>query len=206
LKEVCGTANLPVNTLMWSSGGMERLNTDAPALIEALQERTSLSGARVLLLGAGAVGAGVLRAMLDVGADVSVCNRTHERALELVYRIGGSAIIPQALHHQNRFDIVVNATSAHFAPSFPRSLSILPLKEWGVCVAAEFALDTTPFLNGAEKFGVRTVRGEELWVRQAAKQVHWWCGIDEGQLFIKLMEITSEARDFHQFMASFRSC
>jgi shikimate 5-dehydrogenase len=88
----------------------------------------------------------------------------------------------------NRFDIVVNATSAHFSSSFPQSFSTLPLQEWGVHVAAEFALNTTPFLDIAVKSGVMTVGGEELWARQAAKQFHWWCGIDENRALLYLRE------------------
>lgn len=188
LKEIFGAEAFPVNTLKWSAGIMSRTNTDAPALVDALQEHTTLSGARVLLLGAGGVGAAVLQALLDIGADVSVCNRTHERALALTRRVGGTTVEPQGLHKQHRFDVVVNATSAHLASSFPQSLSALPFQEWGVCVAAEFALESTPFLNVASKVGIKTVRGDELWARQAAKQFHWWCDIEESRVLRYLRE------------------
>jgi|AMWB02.1.fsa_nt_gi shikimate dehydrogenase len=193
LKEICGSESFPVNTLKWSAGTMTRTNTDAPALVDALQEHTPLSGARVLLLGAGGVGASVLHALRTLGADVSVYNRTHERALALTKRIGGTTVDSGVLHHMNRFDIVVNATSAHFSSSFPQSFSTLPLQKWGVHVAAEFALNTTPFLDIAAKSGVMTVGGEELWARQAAKQFHWWCGIDEDRALLYLREQLQKA-------------
>jgi shikimate dehydrogenase len=189
LKEVCGAEAAPVNTLKWSAGTMVRTNTDAPALIDALQERTSLSGAKVLLMGAGGVGAAVLPALLESGADVSVYNRTRGRALVLTEGVGGTTVDAEGLHHQSRYDIVVNTTSAHFSPVFPQAFLRLPLQKWGVRVAAEFALPRTPFLSMAAQAGVTTISGEELWVRQAAKQFHWWCGIDEGEVLLHLQRL-----------------
>ena len=189
LKMVCGTENSPVNTLKWVDGELLRTNTDAPALIDALTERTSLSEAKVLLLGAGSVGTAVLRALLDSGANVFVFNRTHEKAVRLADGIGGTAV--RSLQPKNQYDIVVNATSAHDSFPFPKEFTSLPWQKWGCLVAAEFALSATPFLETASLAGVVTISGEELWSRQAAKQFHWWCGIDEREVFLYLMKTVS---------------
>ena len=175
LKMLCGVEDLPANTLKWEDGKMIRTNTDAPALIEALHEHIFLPGAKVLMLGAGGVGTAALRALLDSGADVSVHNRTHEKAVALTQKIGGTAV--QAFPRGCRYDVVVNAT-----PTF----SPLPIQEWGMRVAAEFSLSATSFLSMAGKAGAATITGEELWARQAAKQFHWWCGINERQGFFYL--------------------
>ena len=177
LKEACGEEGLPANTLKRVGKKMVRTNTDAPALIEALQERGTLLGARVLLLGAGGVATAALRALLEAGAEVFVHNRTHEKAVGLVKKIGGAAV--QMFPTPCRYDIVVNATSAD--PSFS-------FRERGVRVAADFSLSISSFFERAVDGGALTISGEELWARQAAKQFHWWCGIDERQSFFYLMK------------------
>ena len=56
-------------------------------------------------------------------------------------------------------------------------------------VAAEFAFpEPTPFIQAAQRQGISTIQGTELWMRQAAKQVHWWCAIDEQQALIFLRQ------------------
>ena len=184
LKKMCGTS-VPINTLKWVLGKRSHTNTDAPALLEAIQEHIPLPGARVLLLGAGGVGSAALRALIAVGANVSIYNRTFERASALAKEVGGISVDDETLHNPDRYDVVVNATSAHHS-SFPKKLSSLPFQQWGVHVAAEFAMSETPFLEAARRAGLRTISGEDLWARQAAKQFNWWCDIDERQVFFHL--------------------
>ena len=51
----------------------------------------TLIGRRVLVVGAGEMGEGVAAALVSAGAtDITVVNRTHERAIDLAGRIGGS--------------------------------------------------------------------------------------------------------------------
>ena len=51
----------------------------------------TLAGRRVLVVGAGEMGEGVAVALVGAGAtDITVVNRTHERAVALAARIGGS--------------------------------------------------------------------------------------------------------------------
>jgi glutamyl-tRNA reductase len=61
------------------------------AAVEMATERLgSLSGRRVLVVGAGEMGEGVATALVHAGANnVIVVNRTHERAEHLAQRIGG---------------------------------------------------------------------------------------------------------------------
>ncbi len=61
------------------------------AAVEMARERLgSLAGARVLVLGAGEVGAGLTVALAGSGvADIAVVNRSHQRAAALATRAGG---------------------------------------------------------------------------------------------------------------------
>ncbi len=62
------------------------------AAVEMAHERLgSLAGRRVVVLGAGGMGEGVAVALVGAGAtDIRVANRTHERAVELAARVGGT--------------------------------------------------------------------------------------------------------------------
>jgi len=62
------------------------------AAVEMATERLgSLAGRRVLVVGAGEMGEGVAAALVGAGAgDIVVTNRTHERAVNLAARVGGS--------------------------------------------------------------------------------------------------------------------
>lgn len=64
------------------------------AAVEMAAERLgSLAGRRVVVLGAGGMGEGVAVALVGAGAtDIRVTNRTHERAVDLATRVGGTVV------------------------------------------------------------------------------------------------------------------
>lgn len=75
------------------------------AAVDMVAERVgSLSEARVLVVGAGEMGEGVAVALVGAGAtDITVTNRTYERAIALAERVRGSVVeyrdLPTALGH-----------------------------------------------------------------------------------------------------------
>jgi shikimate dehydrogenase len=77
------------NTLTFENGRIEADNTDAPGLIAAIGE--PVNGRTALVLGAGGAGRAAAWALRTAGAQVSVWNRTGERAEELArrHRCGG---------------------------------------------------------------------------------------------------------------------
>ena len=64
------------------------------AAVEMATERLgAIAGKRVLVIGAGEMGEGVAVALVRAGAtDITVTNRTHERAIHLAARVGGSVM------------------------------------------------------------------------------------------------------------------
>ena len=69
------------------------------AAVQMATERFgSLSGARVLVIGAGEMGEGIVTALARTGlGEVVVVNRSHQRAVELAERVGGKALPLSAL-------------------------------------------------------------------------------------------------------------
>ena len=71
------------------------------AAVEIAHEHLgSLDGRRVLVLGAGEMGEGVAVALVGAGAThITVTNRTHERAVQLAQRVGGTVVPYTDYHH-----------------------------------------------------------------------------------------------------------
>ena len=77
-------------------------SVSSAAVVMATERLGAIAGKRVLVVGAGEMGEGVAVALVGAGAtDITVTNRTHERALTLAARVGGAvapfADLPAAL-------------------------------------------------------------------------------------------------------------
>jgi shikimate dehydrogenase len=122
------------------------------------------------VLGAGGAARAVVWALVEAGAsDVSIWNRTPERAEELAGAFGARAVTrPEAA------DIAVNATSVGLHEG------VLPLDELdrpSVAVELVYGADT-PFASWAREGGTRVVDGLEVLVRQGALSFQRWTGIE----------------------------
>jgi shikimate dehydrogenase len=98
------------NTLIAESGGVSGDNTDGAGLVLDLRRLgTTLSGARVLVLGAGGAARGAMGPLLaENPACLQVCNRTQARAETLIAQCGGQLWQPG----EAAFDLVIGASSA----------------------------------------------------------------------------------------------
>jgi shikimate dehydrogenase len=156
------------NTLTFEDGGIDADNTDAGGFLAALGE--SPRGRSALVLGAGGAGRAVVWALVEAGAsEVSIWNRTPERAEELAGTFGARAVTrPEAA------DIAVNTTSVGLHEG------VLPLDELDrPSVAVELVYGSeTPFATWAQEGGARVVDGLEVLVRQGALSFQRWTGIE----------------------------
>ena len=165
-----------VNTLVFG----ERVfgdNTDGVGLTRDLENNLGLrlGGLRVLLMGAGGAGQGVIGALLDAKVqDLVVANRTLGRAQALAARFAGaSASAYEKL--AGPFDLVINATSAGLSDDE----IALPA---GVLGKATLAYDMTygrdtAFLRQARTSGARACDGLGMLVEQAAESFFVWRGV-----------------------------
>jgi shikimate dehydrogenase len=164
------------NTLLFADGsGIEADNTDAPGFLAALGEDPR--GWRALVLGAGGAGRAVAWALREAGAaEVSVWNRTPERAAALAAELG--------VRHAERpgpSDLLVNATSVGLEPPLEgaealAALGLGPLDPPPVVADLVYAERPTALLQWAERAGSRTVDGLEVLVRQGALSFERWTG------------------------------
>jgi shikimate dehydrogenase len=157
------------NTLNFSSEGIEADNTDAGGFLAALDE--SPQNRRALVLGAGGAARAVVWALVEAGAaEVSIWNRTPERADELA-----TTFRARAVHRPEAADIVVNCTSVGLHDG---TLPLEALDPPPVAVEMVYGPSDTPFAEWARKGGSRLVDGLEILVRQGALSFTGWTGVE----------------------------
>jgi shikimate dehydrogenase len=153
-------------------------NTDGVGLVRDITGnlRSPLQGRNILLLGAGGAAQGVVGALLEAGvARLVIANRTVSKAEALAERFPGASACGYDALEGERFDAVINATSAGLADEGP------PLSEH-LFRKSTLAYDMvygreTPFLAAARRAGARPCDGLGMLVEQAAESFFLWRGV-----------------------------
>lgn len=153
-------------------------NTDGAGLVRDIEanEGYRLRGRSALVLGAGGAARGVLGTLLEAGvARLTIANRSVDRARSLAARFPGSSACGFAELAGERFDVVINATSAGLQDA------ALPLPS-GVFGPGVLAYEMvygrdTPFLAAARGAGARACDGLGMLVEQAAESFLLWRGV-----------------------------
>ena len=174
-----------VNTLVFAQGRIQGDNTDGAGLVNDILNNagTSLRGKRVLLLGAGGAARGAILPLLDQGpALLMIANRTLATAEALVARFGPQARAGQEIaccpfeRAVERYDVVINATSASLAddlPPIPPSCMAPGTLAYDMMYGAR----PTRFMEFAAAQGASTRDGLGMLVEQAAEAFSIWRGV-----------------------------
>jgi 3-dehydroquinate dehydratase / shikimate dehydrogenase len=165
-----------VNTVVVRGGGrLYGYNTDYVGVLRALERRVRLEASRVLILGAGGAARAVAFALAQAGAVVGICARREERARRLARAVGGQ-VIPRRRLRTEFFDAIVNATPVGMHPRGERS----PLAARELNCRLVFDLvyrpEKTRLLELAERRGIETVSGIEMFLAQGTAQWEIWTG------------------------------
>ncbi|WP_427184117.1 shikimate dehydrogenase [Bordetella bronchialis] len=177
-----------VNTLWQRDGALHGCNTDGIGLVADLRALgMDLTGARVLMVGAGGAARGVLQPLAEAGcARIHIVNRTPEKAHTLAaewLRATGAAsptVSAGALdeaHKGGPWDVVVNATASSLgdaAPDLPGGL----YAEGALAYDMMYGAQPTPFMRQAQADGAAaTADGLGMLVGQAAESFFIWHGV-----------------------------
>ena len=174
------------NTLVLAADGIHADNTDGAGLVADIEHNAGLKIARrnVLLIGAGGAAAGVLGPLLSAGpALLTVVNRTHQRAADLVERHADWARIQQVPLRavevgalQQDFDIVVNATASSLAGGdIPVPAHVL--RPGALALDMMYGPAAQGFLDWARAHGATPRDGLGMLVEQAAESFRIWRGV-----------------------------
>jgi shikimate dehydrogenase len=178
--ELAGAAN----ALSFKDGRIVAENFDGVGLLRDIEANLGLpmAGKRVLVLGAGGAVRGALLPFLAARpAELVIANRDVIKAEALVAQLGVRCSLLacgyQDLEAMDRFDLVVNATSASLTGELP---PVPPnvFSSKGAAYELAYGKGLTPFLRLARNAGVLGVAdGVGMLVEQAAEAFAWWRGV-----------------------------
>ena len=153
-------------------------NTDGIGLVRdvTLNLSVQLRGKAVLIMGAGGAARGVVPALLESGVGrVVLANRTLGRAEAVAARFPSVEARTFESLVSERFDVIVNATSAGLSgevAALPPALLGPGVLAYDMTYGSE-----TPFLAGARRAKAQTSDGLGMLVEQAAESFFVWRGV-----------------------------
>lgn len=170
-----------VNTLKFDGNTILGDNTDGVGLVTDIVRNAGIAveGSKVLLLGAGGAARGVILPLLEQRPQqLLIANRTVAKAEELAAQFAAQGPITASTFDgvRERFDIVINATSASLSSDLP---PIAP----DTIGPATFVYDMmygkepTVFMHFAAECGARVRDGLGMLIEQAAEAFYVWRGV-----------------------------
>lgn len=184
LAQKIGAANTLV---VHDDGSLFACNTDYAALLDSVCaarsiERDGLDGLRVAILGAGGAARAAVAGFTAHGCDVTVYNRTLEKARNLANTFGATAAALESF--MGDCDVLINCTPVGMHPNIDASPIEIQKKVSDTFFENTVVFDTiynpieTKLLRDAQSHGASTISGVEMFVRQAARQFELWTGQD----------------------------
>jgi shikimate dehydrogenase len=180
-----------VNTVVRRGGRYLGHNTDAPGFVRSLEEAgVQLSGARVVVLGAGGAARAAVIGLADAGAaEIRVLSRRPEQGEALCRSLADAvgcgleaALLGEAGRHFQGASLLVQATSATLesnpgAQAFADSLPLEALPEGAAVVDIVYEPRRTTLLARAEERGLQVVDGLGMLLHQGAVAFEIWTGM-----------------------------
>lgn len=155
-------------------GKLYGFNTDIAGVIRPLEQRLTIEGAKVLVLGAGGAARAAVFGVKERGGEVWVLNRTSAKGQKLS-RQAKARTIKRADLRKVAFDVIINAT-----PVGMGNTSDCPLKDQEIQARVVFDMVYDPaethLLQVARTKGIAVIPGIEMFVQQAARQFEIWTG------------------------------
>jgi 3-dehydroquinate dehydratase/shikimate dehydrogenase len=155
-------------------GKLYGFNTDVAGIVTPLEQRMTLSGKRILVLGAGGAARAAVFGLKSRNAEVFVSNRTPENAQALARQAKAKHVKRAELAKLN-FDVIINAT-----PLGMNGNRQSPLEEKELNANYIFDLVYNPaetkLIKMAKTKGLHVIAGLEMFVHQGARQFEIWTG------------------------------
>jgi len=170
-----------VNTVVFSCGIARGYNTDWLGIKKPLAGH---KGDRAVLLGAGGVAAAAAYALKDLDMDITILNRTPEKARILAEQFG-CRWGPLEFFDDVNPNLVVNATSLGMQPDTRSPLKGDQLKKEMTVFDLVYTPPVTPLIAAARKVGCTTITGTEVFIHQAREQFRLFFGIDVPETTIR---------------------
>ena len=214
-----------INTIKNEKGRLMARNTDAEGSFLALQGAgCNPEGKKCVMLGAGGVAKAIALILAGVVEDLTIINRTMDKATELKTHLDAYLSNPKnTLHPQTKkkmiktkvqalplsassiissianSDILINCTSVGMFPNVNES----PLETFDIKLSPHLVVfDTvynpleTKLLKHASQSGCKTLSGADMLVNQGGSAFHWWTGVEPNRsIMSKVLKDELKKRD-----------
>jgi 3-dehydroquinate dehydratase/shikimate dehydrogenase len=152
-------------------------------------ENGALKGKKVAVIGAGGAARAIAFGLKEKGCDITIYNRTLERAKRLSNDVGCKFRRFEEISELNT-DILINSTSIGMFPNIEESpVPKDVLKKDMIIFDAVYNPIETKLLKDAKGRGCHTVNGLTMFINQAAEQFRLWTGIEPS---VELMETVAK--------------
>lgn len=156
-------------------------NTDGAGLVQdLLQYQVSLSGAKILLIGAGGAARGVILPLLQQQpASLTITNRTFAKAQALaeLFSPYGPVMAKEMSAIEEGYDVIINSTSASLSDELP-AVSPAIFASNSTSYDMMYGKGDTTFNQWAKAHGVaQAYDGLGMLVNQAAESFMLWRGL-----------------------------
>ncbi len=164
-----------VNTVIRAQDGkLYGFNTDVAGVVRPLEQRLSLKGAKILVLGSGGAARAAVFGLKERGAELFIVSRSSSAGQRLAKK-AKCKFLTQAQMRKLQFDVIINATPVGMGSGKPS-----PLKEKEINARFLFDLVYNPaetrLVNLARARGLQVILGAEMFVQQGARQFEIWTG------------------------------
>jgi 3-dehydroquinate dehydratase / shikimate dehydrogenase len=163
------------NTVVRAQDGkLYGFNTDTAGVLRPLEQRITIDGAKILVLGAGGAARAAVYGLKERGAEVYVLNRSLAAAQKLA-RSARARTLKRPDLKKLSFDVIINATPVGMGNSQESPLNQDEIKARYVF---EMIYDPpeTRLMKLAKAAGAEVIPGVEMFVHQAARQFEIWTG------------------------------
>jgi len=163
------------NTMVRSQDGkLYGFNTDVAGVVVPLEQRITLQGAKILVVGAGGVARAAVFGLKNKGAEVFIVNRTPEKGQALA-KLTKAKYLKRADVAKMSFDVIINATPMGMGANRQS-----PLEEKELNTKFLFDLVYVPaetkLMKMARARNIQVIPGLEMFVQQGARQFEIWSG------------------------------
>lgn len=171
-----------VNTLWFTEDGkIHGTSTDGDGFVANLKGAdVTLTDKKVLILGAGGAARSVAYSLIQDGAQITITNRTLQRAEQLVRDLGAGQIIEWQswIKELGQFDVLVNTTSLGMEGKDDYLFDLQHASKDLVVTDIVYVPRVTPLLKAAELKGLKTVEGLGMLLHQARLGFSKWFGVN----------------------------
>jgi shikimate dehydrogenase len=178
-----------INTIVFNSfGGITGYNTDGLGAKKALLEAAvEMGGSNIVIVGAGGAARAIAFQLVADGAEITIMNRTEERAIELAKDISAAALpgrikgtgLSGIKDLLKEADILINTTTLGMHPDTDTAIvAAEDLHSRLVVFDIVYNPLETRLLREAKAVGAKTVSGVLMLVYQGVEAFKLWTGIE----------------------------